>query len=219
MASQQGDERHGLPFKMEYMVKLTGDKKKSIYDKDIVVMFEVNKIFSFIHVYATAVKLHEGGNPQISEHFVGENNNFVCVAEKNAMVYVGENNSMVSVDESSVCNEVSMSSSDEDYVGLIQNSGEGDEESGDNDSEFDVGEEDLKAIYSSDGLSEADDKFDRLGDVHIDEDRHDIYLDRGMPGKPFDFDADGKINLERNLIFRDVYHFRGVERLYYSRRL
>ena len=63
MAPQQGDERHGLAFKMEYMVNLTGDKKKIIDDKDIMAMFEVSKRFSFIHVYATAVKLHEGGNP------------------------------------------------------------------------------------------------------------------------------------------------------------
>ena len=127
---------------------------------------------------------------------------------------------MLCADESgeiSVCNEVSISSSDEDYVSVVQNSGEADEdsgeadeESGDDDSDFNVGEEDGEVVYSTDGLSEGDDKFDKAADMHSDEDRHDIYVDRGMLGKPFDFDADGKITLERNLMFRDVYHFREV---------
>ena len=106
-------------------MNLTRDKKKIIDDKDIMAMFVVNERLSFIHVYATTVKLHEGGNPQIPNIFVGENNDYlICIGEKNAMVCVGEN-SMISVGEISVCNEVSISLGDEDYVGLIQNSGEG----------------------------------------------------------------------------------------------
>ena len=59
-----------------------------------------------------------------------------------------------------------------------------------------------------DELSDFEEKHDLIASENSDEDKVLIYSDRGIKGKIFAHDFDGKVNLEVGLLFSDVNEFR-----------
>jgi hypothetical protein len=75
-----------------------------------------------------------------------------------------------------------------------------------------IDEEEMKNENSDDGLSDYEEKYDVIAYENSDEDKVPIYVDRGMKGKLFDHESDGKVKLEQGLLFGDVDEFRAALR-------
>ncbi|KAJ1401166.1 Transposase, MuDR, plant [Sesbania bispinosa] len=65
---------------------------------------------------------------------------------------------------------------------------------------------------NNDELSDYEEKHDLITFEHSDEDKVPIYFDRGMNGKLFVYEPDGKVKLEIGLLFIDVDEFRAALR-------
>ncbi|KAJ1426371.1 Transposase, MuDR, plant [Sesbania bispinosa] len=63
---------------------------------------------------------------------------------------------------------------------------------------------------NNDELSDYEEKHDLITFEHSDEDKVPIYFDRGMNGKLFVYELDGKVKLEIGLLFVDVDEFRAA---------
>lgn len=79
------------------------------------------------------------------------------------------------------------------------------------DSDYDLNEEeDEFGTYESDDLSDFEESLDVIGNDHSDEDIIEIYVERGILGKPYENQRDGRITLEKHQLFLNVNHFREV---------
>ncbi|KAJ1401847.1 Zinc finger, SWIM-type [Sesbania bispinosa] len=65
---------------------------------------------------------------------------------------------------------------------------------------------------NNDELSDYEEKHDLITFEHFDEDKVPIYFDRGMNGKLFVYEPNGKVKLEIGLLFVDVDEFRAALR-------
>ncbi|WOK97555.1 hypothetical protein Cni_G06263 [Canna indica] len=98
--------------------------------------------------------------------------------------------------------DVVISESDNEWYQNVEH----DENEGDSESDLDyVDEEEMHDGSESDELDES---YDGIVNVNSNEDRQEIYIDRVMRGKTFESVADGRVQLEKGLLFLDVNEFR-----------
>jgi hypothetical protein len=73
-------------------------------------------------------------------------------------------------------------------------------------------EEERRNENSNDELSDFEEKHDVATFDNSDDDKVSIYIDRGMKGKLFAHESNGKVKLEAGLLFGDVNEFRAALR-------
>jgi len=63
----------------------------------------------------------------------------------------------------------------------------------------------------SDKLSGFEKNVNVIGEVNLDDDINEIYVERGILGKPFERQPDSKIKFIKGQLFSNVSHFREIQ--------
>uniref|UniRef100_K7K378 Transposase MuDR plant domain-containing protein n=1 Tax=Glycine max TaxID=3847 RepID=K7K378_SOYBN len=185
-------------------------------DANVLNMFVENQNSIYIHMYASRTKdefwnLHEHVIENVNEHVI---ENMKEPVNENVNEPVNENvnepmnesmNELVNVSGQFIDDKVYASDDDKSYeMDKIENQS--------SESEYDlIGEYgDWSVENQSDCVSDFEETRDVIGNLHFDDDMSDIYVERGVLGKPCEKEKDARIKLEVDQLFLNVNHFREV---------
>ncbi|KAJ1424167.1 Zinc finger, SWIM-type [Sesbania bispinosa] len=183
LANAGGCQHANLPFALSFCHPGSHSRIPINTEYDVLDMFRLNSTCICIHVYGTSLN-YKDTEVGISDSNKGTNN---CDAPE---VVISESDDEWRKGGESQQDESEGIESDASYIDV----------------------EERKNEDSNDELSDYEEKYDLINSENSDEDKVPIYFDRGIKGKLFVHEPDGKVKLEVGLLFLDVNEFRAALR-------